>query len=137
MQLCRVFHKIKIHFQLKFCSFYTAWWSDRLAWKGSLSVTDSQCPSRTVSVCHRQSVSITEGVCLSQSHCVCHIQSVSVTYSLCLTESCCLSQKFFFLLLSEQVCVCHRHYIILNNGILKSNCTIFPRSEVYITQYTP
>ena len=29
------------------------------------------------------------------------------------------------------------HYIILNNGILKSNSLIFPRSEGYITQYTP
>ena len=29
------------------------------------------------------------------------------------------------------------HYIILNNGILKSNSSIFPRSEGYITQYTP
>ena len=26
------------------------------------------------------------------------------------------------------------HYIILDNGILKSNSSIFPRSEVYITQ---
>ena len=30
-----------------------------------------------------------------------------------------------------------RHYIIPNNGILKSNSSIFPRSEGYITQYTP
>ena len=29
------------------------------------------------------------------------------------------------------------HYIILNNGILKSNSAIFPRSEGYISQYTP
>ena len=29
------------------------------------------------------------------------------------------------------------HYIILNNGILKSNSSIIPRSEGYITQYTP
>ena len=29
------------------------------------------------------------------------------------------------------------HYIILNNGILKSDSSIFPRSEEYITQYTP
>ena len=29
------------------------------------------------------------------------------------------------------------HYIILKNGILKSNSSIFPRSEGYITQYTP
>ena len=29
------------------------------------------------------------------------------------------------------------HYIILNIGILKSNSSIFPRSEGYITQYTP
>ena len=29
------------------------------------------------------------------------------------------------------------HYIILNNGILKSNSSIFPRSKRYITQYTP
>ena len=29
------------------------------------------------------------------------------------------------------------HYIILNNGILKSNSSIFPRSQGYITQYTP
>ena len=29
------------------------------------------------------------------------------------------------------------HYIIPNNGILKSNCSIFPWSEGYITQYTP
>ena len=29
------------------------------------------------------------------------------------------------------------HYILLNNGILKSNSSIFPRSEGYITQYTP
>ena len=29
------------------------------------------------------------------------------------------------------------HYIIINNGILKSNSSIFPRSEGYITQYTP
>ena len=29
------------------------------------------------------------------------------------------------------------HYIIHNNGILKSNTTIFPWSEGYITQYTP
>ena len=29
------------------------------------------------------------------------------------------------------------HYIILNNGILKSNSSIFPRSKGYITQYTP
>ena len=29
------------------------------------------------------------------------------------------------------------HYIIHNNGILKSNTTIFPRSKGYITQYTP
>ena len=29
------------------------------------------------------------------------------------------------------------HYIILNNRILKSNSLIFPRSEGYITQYTP
>ena len=29
------------------------------------------------------------------------------------------------------------HYIILNNGILKSNSSIFPWSEGYITQYTP
>ena len=29
------------------------------------------------------------------------------------------------------------HYIILNNGTLKSNSSIFPRSEGYITQYTP
>ena len=28
----------------------------------------------------------------------------------------------------------HWHYIILNNGILKSNSSIFPRSEGYITQ---
>ena len=31
----------------------------------------------------------------------------------------------------------HGHYIILNNGILKSNTSIFPHSEGYITQYTP
>ena len=29
------------------------------------------------------------------------------------------------------------HYIILNNGILKLYSSIFPRSEGYITQYTP
>ena len=29
------------------------------------------------------------------------------------------------------------YYIILNNGILKLNSSIFPRSEGYITQYTP
>ena len=29
------------------------------------------------------------------------------------------------------------HHIILNNEILKSNSIIFPRSEGYITQYTP
>ena len=29
------------------------------------------------------------------------------------------------------------HYIILNNGILNSNSSISPRSEEYITQYTP
>ena len=29
------------------------------------------------------------------------------------------------------------HYIILINWILKSNSSIFPRSEGYITQYTP
>ena len=29
------------------------------------------------------------------------------------------------------------HYIILNNGILKSNSLIFPPSGGYITQYTP
>ena len=29
------------------------------------------------------------------------------------------------------------HYIILNNGILKSNSSILPWSEWYITQYTP
>ena len=29
------------------------------------------------------------------------------------------------------------HYIILNNEILKSNASIFPRSKGYITQYTP
>ena len=29
------------------------------------------------------------------------------------------------------------HYIILNNGILKSNSSIFPQSEGYITHYTP
>ena len=32
---------------------------------------------------------------------------------------------------------CTLHYIILNNGILKSNSSKFPRSEGYITQYTP
>ena len=29
------------------------------------------------------------------------------------------------------------HYIICNNGILKTNSSIFPRSEGYITHYTP
>ena len=29
------------------------------------------------------------------------------------------------------------HFIILNNGILISNSSIFPQSEGYITQYTP
>ena len=29
------------------------------------------------------------------------------------------------------------HYIILNNGILKSNSSVFPRSDGYISQYTP
>ena len=29
------------------------------------------------------------------------------------------------------------HYIILNNGILRSNSSVYPRSEVYISQYTP
>ena len=29
------------------------------------------------------------------------------------------------------------HYIILTNGILKTNTLIFPWSEGYITQYTP
>ena len=29
------------------------------------------------------------------------------------------------------------HYIILNNGRLKSNSSIIPRSEGYTTQYTP
>ena len=29
------------------------------------------------------------------------------------------------------------HYIILNNGILKSNSSIFSRSKGYITEYTP
>ena len=29
------------------------------------------------------------------------------------------------------------HYIILNNAILKSNSSVFPRSEGYISQYTP
>ena len=28
------------------------------------------------------------------------------------------------------------HYIILNNGILKSKSSIFPQSNEYITQYT-
>ena len=32
---------------------------------------------------------------------------------------------------------CTVNYIILNNGILKSNSLIFPQSEGYITQYTP
>ena len=32
---------------------------------------------------------------------------------------------------------CTVHYIILNNGILKSNSSIFLRTEGYITQYTP
>ena len=31
----------------------------------------------------------------------------------------------------------HFHYIILNNIILRSNSSIFPRSKEYITQYTP
>ena len=30
-----------------------------------------------------------------------------------------------------------KQYIILNNGILKSNSSLFPQSEGYITQYTP
>ena len=29
------------------------------------------------------------------------------------------------------------HYIILNNGILKSNALVFPQSEGFISQYTP
>ena len=29
------------------------------------------------------------------------------------------------------------HYIILHNRILKSNSSVFPRSEGYISQYTP
>ena len=29
------------------------------------------------------------------------------------------------------------HYIILTNGILKSNSSVFPRSEGFISQYTP
>ena len=29
------------------------------------------------------------------------------------------------------------HYIIHNNGILKSNSSVFPQSEGYILQYTP
>ena len=29
------------------------------------------------------------------------------------------------------------HYIILDNGILKSNSSVFPRSEGFISQYTP
>ena len=32
---------------------------------------------------------------------------------------------------------CTVHYIILNNGILISNSSIFPRSKGYITLYTP
>ena len=33
---------------------------------------------------------------------------------------------------------CHiLHYIILNNGILKSNSLVFPRSKGYISQHTP
>ena len=31
---------------------------------------------------------------------------------------------------------CTVNYIILNNGILKSNSLVFPQSEGYITQYT-
>ena len=30
-----------------------------------------------------------------------------------------------------------RHCIILNNGILKSNSSVFPQNEGYISQYTP
>ena len=30
-----------------------------------------------------------------------------------------------------------QHYIILNNGILKSNSSVFTRSKGYISQYTP
>ena len=37
----------------------------------------------------------------------------------------------------QYICKYMDHYIILNNEILKSNSSIFPRSEGYITQYTP
>ena len=39
--------------------------------------------------------------------------------------------------LGRRIKKCRMHYIILNNGILKSKSTIFPRSEGYITQHTP
>ena len=30
-----------------------------------------------------------------------------------------------------------RHFIILSNGILKSNSSVFPWSQAYISQYSP
>ena len=46
----------------------------------SLSVTDSECLSQTVSVCDIQSVSVTDSQCMSQIICVtdCFKLSVSV-----------------------------------------------------------
>ena len=116
----------------------------------SVSVTDSMCLSKTICVYHRGCVSFTVRLCLSQTICVYHRGYVSFTVTLCLSQTVCFCHQQSmthgkllsvtenpFFLLSEQVCVCHRQYIIINNGILKSNCTIFPRSEGYITQYTP
>ena len=51
----------------------------------------------------------------------------------CLAETVLRERRENFLVMFGLI----EHYINLNNGILKSNSSIFPRSEGYITQYTP
>ena len=47
-----------------------------------------------------------------------------------------MTKHKFQSIVNEKVNCCACHYIILNNGILKSNSSIFSWSEGYITQYT-
>ena len=58
-----------------------------------MSVTDSQCLSQTVYVCHRQLLSVTENLCLSEKKYVCHRHYVSVTDSVCISQTVCFSHS--------------------------------------------
>ena len=87
-------------------------------------------------VCYQRALNVSRVTC-HMSDVTCHMSHVNIYIYFFLQSGEAYRWRVCYQRGLPRLVLIRIHYIIPNNGILKTNSSIFPRSEGYITQYTP